>query len=601
MNTQHKIYKFLVAGAFASIAPGALSQTLSTEITVDRTVAAEQIQSAPLASVRPSLLPAPSFATTMELADFWGDNMFAGRPGRVNPYLYPGLPKPLPYRGYATLAYFPTYRLWAQAGYSLIDNDNTLLQVSARFGGHSWHTNYNGRDEGPRNTVSTNSFNVDALLYQRLGAHSLRADVDYLGAFERNPAYNGENGNQNYSGVRFNARLDRREDRFAYGARVYVDHFGASEDLQALVAQEKVFSPASNTVVGAELNGRLGGDAIAGVLTMGIASVSRKGDVVNCVVEDWGFGQYGPGIAISPLSHDRNTVFSATLWARHRSDHFDLEAGARVDLASGTDHDKFNIAPQIKLTWLTTDVVRVFVTADGGTTLNTLRERYDRTPMAPAWGVDRLQRVPLRGTAGFSYAPGSGFRAGFEACFQRTIGAPMMLLGESLRPQPGDVESVVYAPINLKGAWFEGNLGYSLPSFYGLDLDARVRLYTNSKPALSIETTDPYDEEWGMPENADRTSFALDFSASAQPLERLSVRLDWQLRTGRKVYDVDHRDGGNYDLSAINNLNVSSLYRFNERLTIGLQLQNLLCKRYFIVPGVRSASLTGLLGATISF
>lgn len=600
MSTKYKIYVMLLAAG--ALAPGAaMGQTLSTEITVDRTVATEQTQAAPLASVRPAILPAPSYTTDMELADFWGDNLFAGRPGQVTPYLHPGLPARSPYRGYATLGYFPAYRLWAQAGYGIIDTDNTLLQLSARFGGMSWNSRFDGTSESAKSTVSSNSLEVNALLYQRLGAHSLRADLGYTGAFERNPAYNGGDGNQNYSGVRFNARLDRREQAFGYGARVYADYFGASKDLQAVVGNQKVFKPAANTVIGAELKGRLGGDAIAGLLTLGISSVDRKGDVANCVTEDWGYGHYGPGILISPLGSKRNTVFSATLAARHRGSHFEVEAGARVDLASGTAHDKFNIAPQVKLTWNATDVMKVYVSADGGTTLNTLRERFDRTPMAPAWGVDRLQRVPIRGRAGFSYAPGVGFRAGFEACFQRSIGAPMMLMEEALRPQPGDIASVVYAPMNLKGAWFEGNVGYSIPSFYGLDLDLRMRFNFNKKPVLSVESSNPYSEEWGMPENPDRTRWALDFSAKATPLEKLSVRLGWQLRTDRMVYYVDHRDGNNYNLGAINNLNIAGEYKLNDRMTVGLQLENLLCKRYFIVPGVQSASLTGMLGATICF
>lgn len=573
------------------------AQTLSTEITVDRTVAPNQTAATPLSSVQPALLAAAPLSGDLALSDFGGDAYFASRPDPVSPFLYNALPGRSPFRGYASLGYFPAYRLGAQVGYALIDSKNTLLLASARFGGMSWHSECG--DKG-RNTVANNNFAVDARWLQRLGDHRLKASAEFSGAALKNLTYTGAVGNQNYTGFRADIALDRSADAFAYGVKADVDHFGASKDLDAAYNYNIVYTPASNTVFRADAYGRLGSDRIAGELSAGVATASRKGAVV-----DYGISgpdnHYLPYTEARDLAHERNTIGTFRLAATHSSEHIVLRLGVRADIATGRKADRFNLAPDFEATWKPGAVTRVFLTAGGGSTLNTLRERFDRTPYAPAWEIDRIQRIPFRATAGFAYAPGRGFRAGFEACFQRTIGAPMLLVSASNFPVSEKLQSVVYTPMNVKGAWFEVNAGYGMPDFYGLDISLSLRANVNSKPVWSSETSDPWSEDWGMPDNPDRASWVITLAAKANPIERLSVNLDWNLRTGRKIYFDDHRSGNNFLLGTVNNLSISGIYHLNERIDLGLSLENLLCQRYELMPYVQAASLTGLIGATVRF
>lgn len=588
-----------ITALLAMAVAGAQAQTLSTEITVDRTVTPLQTTATPLASVQPTLMTATPLSGELSLSDFGGDAFFSAQPDSVIPYLYSALPARSPYKGYASLGYFPVYRLGAQIGYALIDNEQTLLLASARFGGMNWHSDAN--DSGNSNTVSDNNFNIAARWLQRLGEHRLGAFAEFSSTYTKNLTIVGKPGNQNYTGIRAGLNLSRRADGFEYAAKINFDHFGASKDLATEFNDGSFFKAASNTVFQAELSGRLGHDKIAGDISAGVSTVSRKGGVVHCVLENWGHGHWGPGLAALHPESSNNTVGTFKLAATHSSRHLVLRVGLRADIATGFKPDRFNIAPDVELAWLPTGVTRVYLSASGQTSLNTLRERFDLMPFAPAWSVDRLQRVPLQAKAGFSYHPGRGFRAAFEGCFQRSIGAPMLLIYSPLNLAFDDKRSLTYAPMNLKGAWIEGRIGYSLPEFYGLDIDLSARANINRKPVFSIETSDPYDEEWGLPDNPDRAKWVVNMSASANPIEKLTVGIQWNLRAGRFVYYDDHRDGSNYGLESVNDLSINGLYRVNERLSVGLQLENILCHRYFLIPGVQGASLTGLLGATLRF
>lgn len=578
----------------------AQAQTLSTEITVDRTVAPQQTAVSPLPSVQPTLLTASPLSGDLTLSDFGGDAPFAAHPDSVMPFLYDALPGKSPYRGYASLGYFPTYRIGAQAGYNIIDSENTLLLVSARFGGMSWHSD-GGANTGGRTSVSDNNFAVNANWLQRIGAHRLKAYAEFSGAYTENPTMTGLSGNQNYTGARAGLSLQRHAERFGYGLKMDFDHFGASKALHTTFGRGSDFEAAANTVFGAQLWGRLGTGALAAELSAGVTAVSRKGGAVYSVLEDWGYGHWGPGLAASDAGSHSNTVGTFRLAATHSSDHIDLRLGVRADIAGGYKPDRLNIAPDVEAVWHPSEVTRVYMTAGGRTAFNTLRERFDRTPFAPAWNVNRLERVPFRATAGFGYDPGRGFRAGFEAGFQRTIGGAMMLVYSTTNIAIADERTVTYTPLNLKGAWFEGRVGYSLPSFYGLDLNLGLRRNINRKPTLMPESTNIYDEEWGLPENPDRADWVINFAASANPTDRLTVGLGWNLRSGRHVYYDDHRDGLNYTLGSVNNLSINGEYRLNERLSLGLRLDNLLGHRYFLIPGVQSSSVTGLVGATYRF
>ncbi len=122
------------------------------------------------------------------------------------------LPESTPWRGYASLGYFPVYRLWAQAGYRIIDTKATCLQAAARFGGASYHANV----AGERFTVSDNNFGIDATLFQSIGSHQLSASLAYAHTALSSPTFMGIKQNQGYNSIVGSVDFGKIRQSYAY-------------------------------------------------------------------------------------------------------------------------------------------------------------------------------------------------------------------------------------------------------------------------------------------------------------------------------------------------------------------------------------------------
>ena len=55
------------------------------------------------------------------------------------------------------------------------------------------------------------------------------------------------------------------------------------------------------------------------------------------------------------------------------------------------------------------------------------------------------------------------------------------------------------------------------------------------------------------------------------------------------------------NLGNINDISASAAWQFSERLSAHVQLTNILCRRYYIIPGVASARLGGTFGVSYQF
>lgn len=95
----------------------------------------------------------------------------------------------------------------------------------------------------------------------------------------------------------------------------------------------------------------------------------------------------------------------------------------------------------------------------------------------------------------------------------------------------------------------------------------------------------------------DRPAYKAYISADAWVTERIVVYAGWDFRGGRRYYGLS----GAESLGNISNVNIGGSYRFDSRLTFTLTLDNILCRRALIMPGLRQAPVTGLLGAVYLF
>lgn len=574
------------------------AQTLSTEITVDRTADTGIAAAMPLLSVQPVTAAPEPLANTLAPADYGGDAGFRFLPASFQPQAYYGLPQPAAWRGYVSAGYFPAYNAGIQAGYRLLDNERTLLRATAHFGGSAYS---NGKGFGGGD-VSCNAGGAALDWRQSIGAHTLHAYAGFGIAALENPNMQAASVKQNYTSLRAGIALDRRGSDFKYGLVARIDRFAAGKDLNMpAVAATTQYAPAGDTHFTFRLHGSkdfAGG--LAARLALGAQLINRSGSSVDIIASPGMNGAIDYDVQAGSISHRNSGIYTVAPALTYLGRQVRARIGVRVDLASGTDIGKFNIAPDVRLSWMPTPATDVYLNVGGGASFNTLRGRFDYTPYAPAWSVEALQRVPLRAIAGFSYGRGTGFRAGFEACFQRTLGCVMPYVADFGSGQANVAEAVIFAARNMKGIWFQLRAGYAAPSLAGLEVDVSARLTINSKPSLDPYVSEDYDC-WGTPDNPDRAQLIVNACAALRPLERLKLELDWEFRSDRKCLYSDLWSRQLYSLGTASELRLKGIYSLTERLALGLRLNNLLCRRYQIVPGVQSPSIHGLASVTYRF
>lgn len=181
--------------AAALLALGMSAQTLTKEIVIEREVD-PTLPDAQRISNYPALLQPQAPTTRLPFVDI---TAAARVPGMLT-MLEPADGQPAftvsPYRGYASLGYFPAYNLGISAGYSIIAKPASSLNVWTQFDGYSYKDQH---DE----TLKRNSVTLGADFSQLFG-RSRRLDVS--ADFTYN-AYNRpwEETDPNHSTLAFNA------------------------------------------------------------------------------------------------------------------------------------------------------------------------------------------------------------------------------------------------------------------------------------------------------------------------------------------------------------------------------------------------------------
>lgn len=560
-DTLKYIAAFIAAAATAS----ASGQTLSTEITVDRTITPVETSAAPLGTVRPSVLRPSALGTSLSISEFDGSVLYPASVFETAPSLSDGLPEPSPYRGYATLGYFPVYNLGAQVGYRLIDNSRTLLGASAGFGGQSW--NAHGVERSM--TMSDNAIGVQAHLRQHFGAHRLEVKADYTHTALKSPSVRFDEQTQAFNSFRASASFGRAAVRYSYRIAAAVDRLGASKPV---LGYSRSYEASANTLVKGSLSGAYysSDGRIGGELAVDASHMHRSGTEVYPLAV----------LAYTAPKYSGTTVATVTPAFVYRSPSLRLRLGLALDIVDSADCSNLAVRPAVSASWTPTGRFAAYVRADGGTDFNSLRRRFDYSPFVNPFAVSELRRTPVRAELGLHYGGTGGFRAGFSAGYTVTDGAAM----------PVASTVVCFLPVDLKLLWAKLSLGYKF-DWMNLDISANARFNQGGFAHAD-------------PDSPDRARFVADIAAKARPIEPLAVGIGWELRASRSCYTAAALGGdtdARLNLSNVSDLHLDATYAFSDRLSAGLEVRNMLCRRPEILPGLPMPGLHGLLSATIRF
>lgn len=537
--------KYIVAAALAAVAQCASAQTLSTEVVVDRTV-----EPAARAASRPSglfprlVLPAVAPAN-LSTAAYAGIGPVTRAYIGLAPGHAPALPPLSPYRGYASIGYFPAYNLGISAGYRILDTSRTTLGVWAQFDGTAYDgTAYDGPDDAP-GRMAWNGGHIGVDFSQAFGTRS-RLDASAGASYARYKSlyYASQaatSGNLAAAWTSAVGSVDYKID--IHGT---FDSYG---DLATVAAPDTRADAPSQQTFGF---GASGAYAFNGV--------SRAGfDVDGCWLASSGPAPTLGYIGLTPFYRWQSTYFTASL-------------GFKADFTTGGDSG-VSFAPKVSLTWTPSAIVALYATATGGTQLNSIGSLRRYCPYIV--GRDALPRseVPVDATVGFNFGPFNGITAGIFGAYASA--------NDWIMPSEPVFRQLAAADVKA----FRGGLrlGYSFRSLFRVEASAEFAQNDDGRA-------------WYM--WRDRASKVFRADAEITPMSPLRITIGYEFRGGRHVAGPTGTPVG---LGAVSRLDAGARWALTPAIGIHARVDNILGRRHLLLPGVVSRGLHGLVGADFKF
>ncbi len=559
---------------FLLAAVAAEAQDLSTEVVVDRTVAVDLPKAMPMGDVNAELVLPHGAGGRLQSVDYTVTGEYAPMVLQSRPLVFTGIAEPSKYRGYAWLGYFPAYNLGGGAGYRLLDSKSDCLGVAAAFDGASWH-GPKWKDVKPTQRYNTidlladyrHSFNNGAVVYGnvlyghdglKLPFGNMSSDKDSPQSFDR---FAVEGGVSRQGSVSYSGNIFYRS--FNVGKDVYIESQpgGVPTDGMHPGASDKHFGVKGH--VGAEF-----GETSEIRMAVDAQYLDSKG--YEMYVDRFEAVKRGEWLV------DLNPTFS------FRAGALGVRLGIHVDMSTPHSEFKLRVAPDAGLVWHVGKRVEVYADFNGGQRFNTLYDQYNYSVFAPGVGIYGTSWTKIDAVGGLRLGSFGGFSADLHAGYSDTDDAVMTGITSSNMFRTG----LLTIPGGVSGWRFGGKLVYR----YGdkVSVSAGGDVYSH----------DLYKGYYLVRDNA-RATF--DAEVAVKVNEAINVAASYSLRAGRYAYFVYPTMTYKYGLGNMSDLGLRCNYRLNEQMSVFVRADNLLCRRYLVLPGVQSRRLHGLVGVSYVF
>lgn len=565
-----------------SAAPMAMGQQLKQEVNVEHEVVPVHREFSPLRQSPtlnlPQLAVSPlEYSSRMSAAKIdpnapvydpaaWGDTLAT-----------------TPWRGYATIGYWPAYHVDGSAGYRLIDADRTRLAawgqlngINYKAGTHEHRRTQTAVGLDLRQAIGRLSY-IDASAVYRFAYFNVpRTYMDII----HGPIY--QSWTQYANNVGLSAAWHSSERLLKYNIGANYSYFGFYNKL-ASRAWEKASSldallPAREHVAGVNGDARM---ALTDNSTVGADAAftfvhdSQSAEATYMFPEDyWQLNRRGS------YNHALVTLIPKYLY---NSDKFSANIGVRLDAGfnSGT---VLQIAPDLKVSWQPTSMLRLTATATGERKVNTLESMFDVNYLMTSSMTYKDSRVPYDVNASILIGPRKAIWGEIFGGYAKAK--------DWLMPQFSGVNSF-FAPQTIAG-WHSGlRVGAIL---------CKAASFEGSVETASQGYTKGY-YLW-----RDRAKYVAHASLTVRPIKPLEVTADYELRARRAVIFnqneyVPSPDSKSYywDLGNKSDINIAAKYSFSDRLTFFTTLNNLLNRHQYTISGIEAEGFNGLVGASYKF
>lgn len=540
------------------------AQDLSTEVVVDHTVVAALPAVTPLGSLQPVLSLSTSMPSPLEATEYTLPTNFNASVGNANSPLFSGLATPDNYKGYVSLGYFPAYRLGIAAGYKLLDTNADILRAAATFSGASWHTPSLGDNKF---TLKSNNINIGATYahtFSQGTVATLEATYAHTGLSQIVDAFSNSDNTRPVNRARIDIDV-KRNVLLSWAAKAYFSTFSIG-DIGTWKSPQTI-NGASEKLFG--ISARVSGNDNSRFFTAVSADFRNS---TSPVIAQGGFLSYRTEATEGIIGI--NPAYDLTLAG------IDVRLGVRADFGINCGESSLRITPDIAATWHPSRRAAVYARFSGGKAFNTLAEQFAYSPWAPNMAIAPAKFTPIDAVAGLRLGSFEGVTADIHAGYAATRNA--------LRPAFADQIGfpAIMTPVRVSG-WKAG-------------IDIR---YRGTLPVEAHFAADAYASgaDSGFDYIPDAAKATIDAAILCHIRADIDLSIKYKLRACRSyVYETSY-GRSMVDLGNIADLGIRADWKFDERISTFLIVDNLLCRRHFVMPDIASPRLNGLIGATLRF
>ncbi len=592
-----KRYALLAAACIATL--GAAAQTnLSKEITVEKDYVPVE-RKATKQNVLPSVQKnAADLNATLSYSDWAMPSPVPTKIPTMAPYGYQTTKNYNLKKGYASLGVGSQLNIMGNAGYSLLNDESHELGIwlqhnSTWMGKNRALPGMHYIDSDPvKQKFNDNTLGIDYTSHFYEGVLTINgmANIDAFNYFSLYPATNDisyrnpEFTDQTFTQFAIKSGWQSRQHdrKYTYGVNFAFSHGGFSknvfEDFGAL--KENNFRVKLNADYLLKDNLKAGA-----IIDFEFANYNKSAELD---IDTWKIAQ----------RKDNNIgLLKLTPFIRYQREDVLLQIGLNADVSinSGT---AFRISPNVKAEYEFASGFGLFIDLQGGKFMNNLwrMKALDRY-VNPSF-VYNSSFIPLDLEAGFNIGGFAGFEAKLFGGFAsyKDMMLPTYPLSPAVSSANYDISeafvnsATLYRGIDLSG-WKAGiELGYKYRSL----VDAKARF-----------TYSPQDNDSGCLLGIDRPEYVIDAAINVNPIDKLSVRLGYNMRGNRNVYSLQYVNGEEYwekyDLHNVMDLNIGASYRILNNLTVFVDAHNLMNKDWWIMPNFAAQKLNVMGGLSVQF
>lgn len=584
---------YMMAAAVAATSLTAVGQQLNTEVVIEREVEPEVREVCRPASFFPELFTAPVPKLNLRAWEYDRPGQLRRQLTVLDPARYADTIAVSPYRGYASVGYLPAMNLGASAGYRFINRKDTRLGAWLNYSGSSYHVNPASfldpaTSDKDKETLSGHNFDLGADFSHFTTYGTLGIDATFTYGTVSQPMY--EHGfNQNATGFGVNAGWRAASTRLPWNLAFGFSTFGYDKKTPGVsdypvVEESAPYVPdavrdynyalrggveypfRSHHAVGLDMD--LQFQHLTQVNGLGLRSFMVGSD--NAAILNMGDGNYN--------------IMRFSPYYRFSRPKFNARIGLDVSVCTGLySKTRFNLNALVA--WTPSQQFAAWLRYDAPTRPTTLHELYNYSPYLAS-----------------EFAAGPTMVNG-DARLGLTIGP---LKGFSLELW-GGISDTDYSPIVVAVDKYNIAMGQSGHAFsYGAKASYSYNsLFTVHVAAEGSQNgEDKVNYSWW-----DRAKYDVDAGFDIRPMERLSLGLGWHFRSGRHSYVLLTEAAGSATdavlvrrpLGIVNDLGLNATYRITDALAVSAHLENLMCRRWQMVPGVASPRLHGLVGVSYKF